>query len=399
MRMKLPYFLLKILMVAVLSAMISLPATAQSKEYDQALSAYQNQNFTDAESIWTELANLGNVNAQYAMGVMHLRQEASDASPAAAFSWFEKASNEGHPTAMFNLGVAYWEGTGVEENRKAALDLWEQSALKGDSGAQFNLGLAYYIGEEREADLDQAAKWIDLAADQKHPEANRILKLIQSERQQQQPSATTDLATIATTSSDQSTNQGANDTSTSNADGTNSASSTDSSAAVADDVVAATDAASAAAVDESPKSRYWKTINRSISVFDKPNGIAFREIPPGTPLEVTGQDGGWARVTLPDGIKTWVFRRFIDINGGKGVINTDAVRVRPNPSTDNNTSPPLGKYEEGVEVTVLDGIGDWIQIRAPKSIGVWLRVDDIVQYQETEENRQKEWKQAQANGA
>ena len=150
--------------------MLSLnPVAAQSSRYAEAFTAYQNQKFNDAESIWLELANAGDVNAQYALGVMHLRQEASDASPAAAFSWFEKAAGQGHATAMFNLGVAYWEGTGVTQNKGQALDLWEQSAQKGDSGAQFNLGLAYYIGEERNPDLAQAAKWIGRAAKQNHP--------------------------------------------------------------------------------------------------------------------------------------------------------------------------------------------------------------------------------------
>ena len=369
----------RIILTVLLGFVMMFQAHAQTPEYDEALSAYQNQNFLKAQTIWVELAELGNVNAQYALGVMHLRGEASDPSNTAAFSWFEKAAAEGHPTAMFNLGVAYWEGAGVEENRRRALALWEQSAQKGDSGAQFNLGLAYYIGEERETDFEQASKWIGLAADQQHPEAKRILKMIEEEANASQRN-TTGTAAVATT-----------------ADGGAQASAAPQQTG-ASTTTAVVETGVVSGASSSPQNRYWKTINRTIPLYDKPGGTAFREMPAGTPLEVIGQDGGWAKITVPDGLKTWVYQRFVTISGNQGIINTDAVRVRPSPSTDNAISPPLGKYQEDARILVLDHIGDWVQIRAPKTVGAWLRVDDIVQYSETEAVRQKEWERARANG-
>lgn len=355
-----------ILVGGTLLATTSGPSTtayAQSQTagtpYEQAFSAYQNQKFLDAENTWTELANGGDVNAQYALGVMHLRREASDSSAAVAFSWFEKAAKQGHATAMFNLGVAYWEGTGVDQDRKKALTLWQEAADKGDSGAQFNLGLAYYIGEERAADIEQAKAWISKAAAQNHPEASRILKVIDSEMLAQEQA------------SDQVT-----------------------SVVAVNESTAATPAPTEAEIG-----KYWKTMGDQTTIYNKPDGIGFRKLPPGTPLEINGQDGGWARITVPDGLRTWVFSKFINVDGDRGVINADAVRVRPEPSTDDAISPSLGQYRRGDSVSVIGKQGDWIQIRAPKKISAWIEVSDIIEYRDTEDNRAAAWQQAQENGA
>jgi len=357
--------------VFAMSVLIS-PAMAQGSPYEQAFTAYQNQKFVEAENLWTELASAGDVNAQYALGVMHLRREATDASPVAAFSWFEKAADKGHPTAMFNLGVAYWEGTGVEQDKSRALELWQQAAEQGDSGAQFNLGLAYYIGEERAPDLALARSWISEAANQNHPEAQRILKVIESEMltpAAPQPVASdpgSDAVVVAST-------------------------------AVLEDTT--TEAAETASVDTQVLNQYWKTKGNPTAIFNKPDGISFRELPPGTPLEINGQDGGWARITVPDGLRTWVYSKFIDIEGDNGVINADSVRVRPAPSTDNDVSPSLGRYSRGDEVRVLGVEQDWVEIRAPKKVSAWIKVENIVEYQDTAENRATTWQRASDAGA
>ena len=385
-----PTFLCHLLLRITTGILICVVATgqshAQSNRYEEAFKAYQNQNFTDAEDAWGELADSGDVNAQYALGVMHLRQEASDSSPVAAFSWFEKAAAQGHATAMFNLGVAYWEGAGVEQNKDQALTLWEQSALKGDSGAQFNLGLAYYIGEQKDPDIETAARWISLAAEQDHPEAKRILGVIQNELEQGEQIAASGGNGNRTknTAEDSNAQSQSVEISTVDTDALTSATDADSS----------NQAGSATAVLK----KYWKTVDRNTTVFHKPGGVALQEFPPGTPLEIIGQEGGWARFSLPDGLRTWIFSKFITIDGDKGTINADAVRIRPRPSTDNSTSPPLGQYKRDERVAVIGQQGDWTEIRAPKSVGAWIKIEDIVEYEDTAENRQKRWQQLLAKG-
>ncbi|MGI9317671.1 MAG: hypothetical protein ACR2QW_10090 [bacterium] len=356
---------------------------AQSTRYEEAFKAYQNKNFTDAEVTWIELADSGDVNAQYALGVMHLRQEASDPSPAAAFSWFEKAAAQGHATAMFNLGVAYWEGAGVEQNKDQALTLWEQSAVKGDSGAQFNLGLAYYIGEQRAPDIQTAARWISLAAEQDHPEAKRILGVIQTELEQGKGTVAVtskQVDDVAVQSVDPTQSSGSNEVETASLSSSNELDTSQQTSVSAGN------------------QRYWKTADRITTAYHKPGGIALREFPAGTPIEIIGQEGGWARFSLPDGLRTWIFSKFITVDGDQGVINAEAVRVRPQPSTDSNSSPPLGRYKQGERVAIVGSQGDWTEIRSPKDIGAWIKIEDLLEYQDTAENRKQQWQQSLADG-
>ena len=74
---------------------------------------------------------------------------------------------------------------------------------------------------------------------------------------------------------------------------------------------------------------YWRSVGRTTSLYDRPGGTVFREIPPGTPLTILSRDGDWVWVTPPDGLRTWVYAKFIDVSGGKGVISATSVRVRP----------------------------------------------------------------------
>ncbi|MEJ2177498.1 MAG: SH3 domain-containing protein, partial [Gammaproteobacteria bacterium] len=85
-------------------------------------------------------------------------------------------------------------------------------------------------------------------------------------------------------------------------------------------------------------------------------------------------------------------------DGDRGLINAESVRVRPGPSTDNNTSPPLGRYKDGEQVRILGQQGDWTEIRAPKTIGAWIKIEDITEYRDTAENRRQQWQQSLADG-
>ena len=70
----------------------------------------------------------------------------------------------------------------------------------------------------------------------------------------------------------------------------------------------------------------------------------------------------------------------------------------PKPSTDDATSPPLGVYPTGAQVEVLGASGEWVEIRAPDSIGAWTRAADVIEYQDTAENRASDWARAKAAG-
>ena len=65
-----------------------------SAQYDIAANAYQAGDFAEAEKLWIELADLGDPNAQYALGIMHLKKEAQRPEDSTAFRYLVEAAKK-----------------------------------------------------------------------------------------------------------------------------------------------------------------------------------------------------------------------------------------------------------------------------------------------------------------
>jgi SH3-like domain-containing protein len=374
------------------------PVYAQSDQYKEAFTAYQTQDFGKAERLWKELAQQGNPNAQYALGVMSLRAEAGDSGKEQAFQWFQQAAAQGHSTAMFNLGVAYWDGSGVAQNKEKALEWWEESAAAGDSGAQFNLGLAYFIGDVRPSDLDIASKWIGMAAEQNHPEAKRIYKIIQEDGAELSISG---LQGSGTESGDIVESEATGITEST----TVSSGEIGQEPGMQVDQAGSVDQPGIEPVPEQepvpeptpepeplPEFEYWKLASDSVLRTTPQNsGAVFDSLGSGTPIEITDSRGEWYLITLPDGLKMWIFEDYLEVTGDSGTVRGTGVRVRPKPTTDNFESPPAGAYRNGEQVIVVGKEGQWYQVRAPKRIGGWVPVSAVEKYFDTEPNRRELW--------
>ena len=333
--------------VLLISSAIYTPYTlAQESKYEQALSAYQSLDFIKATEIWTELATQGDTNAQYALGVMEFREETENPNKKQGFKWLKSAAEKDHPIAMFNIGMAYWQGNGVEENKKEALKWWEKSAETGDSNAQYNLGLTYYIGNVVPIDLIAAKKWLGLAVRQNHRGAIRIYSLVAKAANDK----TIDTAVIAGT--------------------------------VELNYTATT------------SQKYWKVkVASDIHLKPKNSSFILNTFPADTPIQIIDTVGNWSKITLPTGMKTFIYSDFIDKEGNYGVITGSGVRIRPKPTTDNTLSPSLGSYKKDDKVRILEHQGEWILIRAPLEIGGWTLSENLQSYQETKKNRNKAWRQ------
>ena len=72
----------------------------------------------------------------------------------------------GDVRAQFNLGLAYDRGEGVTQDYEDAVYWYRQAANQGDAHAQTNLGFMYYSGKGVASDNKQAVYWFRQAADQ-----------------------------------------------------------------------------------------------------------------------------------------------------------------------------------------------------------------------------------------
>ena len=103
----------------------------------------------------------------------------------AAFREWLPLAELGDVEAQYNLGVLYDEGAGVEQDLAVAVDWYRKAAEQGFIDAQTNLGIMYYAGHGVARDYHEAAKWFRLAAGQGDTEASEYLSKIPDDNRQQ----------------------------------------------------------------------------------------------------------------------------------------------------------------------------------------------------------------------
>ena len=102
----------------------------------------------------------------------------------AAYDEWLPLAELGDAEAQYNLGVMYDQGASVCQDLGKAANWYRKAAEQGFMDAQTNLGIMYYRGEGVPGDHTEAAKWFQLAADKGDAEATALLKRIAHEDSQ-----------------------------------------------------------------------------------------------------------------------------------------------------------------------------------------------------------------------
>lgn len=111
--------------------------------------AFDNGNFETARRHLLPLARRGNLEAQYLMGVIYSHDKGTLRDFQKAAFWYDKAAAKGHKEAQFNLGFLLYQGA-------------------GEAGSKKSIGV----------DHTQAAKYLNMAAQQNVPMAQHLLSLL-----------------------------------------------------------------------------------------------------------------------------------------------------------------------------------------------------------------------------
>ena len=157
---------LALLMVSLIAA---LPVWAQT--FDEAKATYEHGDYAIAFESFRALAEQGDADAQYNLGLMDKKGVGVPQDDLEAARLWRQAAEQGHAEAQCNLGVMYDEGRGVLEDAKEAVRWFRQAAEQGLAEAQFNLGLMYAQGRGVMEDAGEAIRWYRQAAEQGHAEA------------------------------------------------------------------------------------------------------------------------------------------------------------------------------------------------------------------------------------
>jgi uncharacterized protein len=95
----------------------------------------------------------------------------------AARAIWEALAQRGNAEANFNLGILHEDGLGVPQSIQAAVAHYERAAVAGSSKAQYRLGLLYSVGAKIPKDEAKADRWLAAAAAQGDKDATALLAL------------------------------------------------------------------------------------------------------------------------------------------------------------------------------------------------------------------------------
>ena len=92
------------------------------------------------------------------------------------------------------------------------------------------------------------------------------------------------------------------------------------------------------------------------------------------PVIAVSKDGKWVRIVAPSTADVWIFAKFVDVTGGRGVVSGDNVRVRVRPDLKGEL---VNKLKKGAVLNVKGREGDWLKIAPPEGTVAWVHAQYV----------------------
>ncbi len=143
---------------------LAAPGFAATTDFDEGFTSYLSGNYTRAFILWLPLAEAGEIEAQFGLGLLYEQGRGVLRDIEAAASWYARAAEQGSMRAQTQLGGMYARGDGVPEDWSQAIAWWRRAEAQGSMRAMFHLGLAYQYGSGVERDMERAIQWYGQAA-------------------------------------------------------------------------------------------------------------------------------------------------------------------------------------------------------------------------------------------
>mgnify|MGYP001080174181 CR=1 FL=1 len=114
-------------------------ADTLEQQFQQGLTAYEQSNYQTAFKLWLPLAEQGDANVQFNLGVMYAEGQGVKQDDFEAVKWYRQAAEQGYANAQAILGFSYLLGKGVQVNKSLAKEWFGKACDNGDQG-----GCKYY---------------------------------------------------------------------------------------------------------------------------------------------------------------------------------------------------------------------------------------------------------------
>src|SRR5262245_60877855 len=124
--------------IAAIILVLCLAAPVAAGPREDADAAYDRGDYATALRLWRPLANQGDADAQFSLGLMYLNGQGVPQNYAEALKWFRLAAEQGRADAQNNFGVMYHNGLGVPQNYAEAAKWYRLAADQGYARAQAN---------------------------------------------------------------------------------------------------------------------------------------------------------------------------------------------------------------------------------------------------------------------
>ena len=137
----------------------------------QAFKLHDEKRYDESEKLLKSLAEQGNADAQFALGMMYGEGKGVKQDIAIAVEWINKAARQGHSDAKNNLK----QFTGIDKIK--SIEDYRKAAEQGNAGAQHGFGNCYLHGFGVPQDNNKAVEWLTKSANNGYAEAQHDLGL------------------------------------------------------------------------------------------------------------------------------------------------------------------------------------------------------------------------------
>ena len=133
--------LVKFICIAAVASLYSFSSNVSlAEDAKKGLQFAVKGDYRQAVDIWLPLAEEGDAEAQYYMGVVYKDGLGVEINYDEFRYWTSRSAFQGSPSAMFNLGTMYEYSLGVDEDKNKAFLWYSRAAQEGDVEARVRAG-------------------------------------------------------------------------------------------------------------------------------------------------------------------------------------------------------------------------------------------------------------------
>lgn len=150
---------------------VAAPARA---DFEAGVAAARAGNYAGALREWQPLAESGNRDAQFNLGLLYENGFGVAVDAAQAARWYRRAAEQSDRTAQAYLAEMYAKGLGVPRDDIEALRWYRSAAERGHAASQYNVGLFHATGRGVAPSDVQAVAWLTVSHENGAPKTDLL---------------------------------------------------------------------------------------------------------------------------------------------------------------------------------------------------------------------------------